>query len=96
MKIDDKLIDYLADLSRLELSDEEKAARAEDLRDILTYMEKLNEVDTEGLPEMTHPFEKVNTFRADEVLNSDNHEKLLENAPEKRGDYFKVPRTVDE
>jgi aspartyl-tRNA(Asn)/glutamyl-tRNA(Gln) amidotransferase subunit C len=96
MKIDDKLIDYLADLSRLELSSEEKIARSDDLRDILSYMEKLDELDTTGLPEMTHPFDKVNTFRKDEVLNADNHEKLLENAPGKRGDYFKVPRTVEE
>jgi aspartyl-tRNA(Asn)/glutamyl-tRNA(Gln) amidotransferase subunit C len=96
VNIDDKLIDYLADLSRLELSDEEKHLRSLDLQEILEYMEKLDEVDTEGLPEMVHPFEKVNTFRKDEVSNADDHERLLANAPDRRGEYFRVPRTVEE
>ncbi|MDR1068039.1 MAG: Asp-tRNA(Asn)/Glu-tRNA(Gln) amidotransferase subunit GatC [Clostridiales Family XIII bacterium] len=96
MKIDDKLIDYIGDLSRLELSPEEKAARKSDLSDILDYIEKLNELDTDGVPELTHPFEKTNVFRADEVTNGDRHEAMLANAPESKGRYFKVHRTVEE
>jgi aspartyl-tRNA(Asn)/glutamyl-tRNA(Gln) amidotransferase subunit C len=96
MKIDDKLIDYLAELSRLELSDGEKSARRDDLSDILDYMEKLNELDTEGLPEMTHPFPAVNRFRDDVVTNGDRHSEMLANAPGIKGDYFKVFKTVEE
>ena len=96
MKIDDRLIEYLADLSRLELGAEEKDARKKDLEDILAYMEKLNEINTEGLPEMTHPFDQVNRFRADEVVNADRTEELLANAPDRKGSYFRVPRTVEE
>ena len=96
MKIDDRLIEYLADLSRLELGAEEKAARKKDLEDILAYMEKLNEIDTQGQPEMTHPFDQVNRFREDEVVNDDRTELLLANAPDRKGSYFRVPRTVEE
>ena len=51
--------------------------------------------DTEGLPEMSHPFEAVNRFREDEVRNSDDRENLLSNAPERKGSYFKVFKTVE-
>ena len=96
MKIDEKLIEYVAGLSRLELGPEEKEARKKDLADILTYMEKLNELDTTGLPEMTHPFGGVNRFRADEVVNKDRTEELLANAPDSKAPYFRVPRAVEE
>ncbi|MFR8251961.1 MAG: Asp-tRNA(Asn)/Glu-tRNA(Gln) amidotransferase subunit GatC, partial [Anaerovoracaceae bacterium] len=67
----------------------------QDLSDVLDYTEKLNELDTEGLPEMSHPFEAVNRFREDEVRNSDDRENLLSNAPERKGSYFKVFKTVE-
>ena len=63
MQITDELIGYIGDLSRLYLSDEEKERAKKDLSDVLDYTEKLNELDTEGLPEMSHPFEAVNRFR---------------------------------
>jgi len=96
MRIDDRSIEYLAELARLKLDDEEKEARKKDLADILEYMEKLNELDTEGLPEMTHPFAQVNCFRDDTVTNGDETETLLANAPDRKGSYFRVPRTVEE
>jgi aspartyl/glutamyl-tRNA(Asn/Gln) amidotransferase C subunit len=95
MKITDDLIDYIGELSRLELSAEEKEARKRDLTEILTYMDKLNELDTDGLPEMTHPFDAVNCFRGDEVKNGDRRAEMLRNAPDKKGDYFKVFKTVE-
>jgi aspartyl-tRNA(Asn)/glutamyl-tRNA(Gln) amidotransferase subunit C len=96
MKIDDQLIRYLSTLSRLELSAEEQGARKQDLSEITSYMEKLNEINTAGLPEMTHPFDKTNRFREDKVTNADRRAEMLENAPESKGDYFKVFKTVDE
>ena len=95
MQITDELIGYIGDLSRLYLSDEEKVRAKKDLSDVLDYTEKLNELDTEGLPEMSHPFEAVNRFREDEVRNSDDRENLLSNAPERKGSYFKVFKTVE-
>lgn len=95
MKITDELIDYISELSRLELSAEEKEGAKKDLTDILNYMDKLNELDTAGQKELTHPFEEVNRFRNDEALNPDRREAMLQNAPSTKGDYFKVFKTVD-
>ena len=95
MKITDELIGYIGDLSRLYLSEEEKERSKKDLSDILDYTEKLNELDTDGLPEMSHPFDAVNCFRQDVVTNGDDRENLLSNAPERKGSYFKVFKTVE-
>jgi aspartyl-tRNA(Asn)/glutamyl-tRNA(Gln) amidotransferase subunit C len=96
MKINDELIEYIAELSRLELSAGEKEARKKDLSDILDYMDKLNELDTTGLPEMTHSFEACNRFRADEVTGNDRRGEMLSVAPEAKGDFFKVYKAVEE
>lgn len=95
MKITDELIDYIGELSRLELSAEEKERGKKDLTDILNYMDKLNELDTTGAPELTHPFDAVNRFRGDDRLNEDRRSEMLRNAPDAKGDYFKVFKTVE-
>jgi aspartyl-tRNA(Asn)/glutamyl-tRNA(Gln) amidotransferase subunit C len=96
MKINDDLIEYIAELSKLRLSPEEKEGRKADLNDILGYMDKLNELDTAGLPEMTHPFDANNRFRDDAVTGRDRRGDMLRNAPESKGDYFKVYKTVED
>lgn len=95
MKINEELIQYIGDLSRLDLSEEEKKQAQSDLSDILDYMEKLNELDTAGLPEMAHPFEAVNRFREDVVTNADDSENLLSNAPQRKNSWYKVFKTVE-
>lgn len=95
MNITDELIGYISDLSRLYLSDEEKEKAKGDLSDVLSYIDKLNELDTKGMPEMSHPFEAVNCFREDVVTNSDDRDNLLANAPESKGSYYKVFKTVE-
>ncbi len=95
MQITDELIEYVGDLSRLYLSGEEKERAKKDLSDVLNYVEKLNELDTDGMSEMSHPFDASNRFREDEVQNGDDKENLLSNAPERRGSYFKVFKTVE-
>lgn len=95
MKITDELIDYIGELSRLELSAEEKEGAKKDLTDILNYMDKLGELDTTGAKEMTHPFDESNRFRADEAVNGDRRGAMLQNAPDAKGDYFKVFKTVE-
>lgn len=95
MRITQELIDYISALSRLELSAEEKEGAKEDLTDILNYMDKLNELDSSGEKEMTHPFEEANRFREDGAVNEDRREEMLQNAPASKGDYFKVFQTVE-
>ena len=79
-----------------EMRKAEKEKAKADLSDILNYTEKLNELDTAGMPEMSHPFEAVNCFREDVVTNSDDHENLLANAPESKGQYIKVLKAVEQ
>jgi aspartyl-tRNA(Asn)/glutamyl-tRNA(Gln) amidotransferase subunit C len=93
--IDEKLIAYLEELSCLTLSDEEKTRLTGDLQDILHGMARLNELNTEGVPERSHPFDDVNDFRSDEVRASFARELILENAPQKNEEMFVVPKTVE-
>ena len=95
MKITDELIDYIEELSRLELSAGEKERAKKDLTDILNYMDKLNELDTAGAKELTHPFETVNRFRKEDGINGDERDAMLKNAPDAKGGYFKVFKTVE-
>jgi aspartyl-tRNA(Asn)/glutamyl-tRNA(Gln) amidotransferase subunit C len=96
LEITGELTEYIGELSRLELSAEEKEARKKDLTDIFDYVDKLNEIDTEGLPEMTHAFEEVNRFREDVVTNGDERRAMLANAPEAKKDFFRVFKTVED
>lgn len=95
MKITDELIGYVAELSRLSLSKEEAEQAKGDLSDILDYMEKLNGLNTEGVAELSHPFDHTNCFREDQVTNADQREAMLSNAPDRRESYFKIFRTVE-
>ena len=65
-----------------------------DMGRMLDYIDKLNELDTEGTEPMTHLFPVTNVFREDEITNTDIREDLLKNAPGVKDGMFKVPRTV--
>ena len=95
MQIDEKLIDYLENLSCLTLSSEEEQQLSGDLKKILSYMERLGELDTDGVPERSHPFDAVNAFRDDEVKPSFDREFILQNAPFRNGETFIAPKTVE-
>ena len=95
MEIDEKLIDYLEDLSCLTLSAEEKRRLTGDLRDILTGMEKLSALDTSGAAERSHPFDAVNAFREDRAEASFPRELILKNAPARNETMFLAPKTVE-
>lgn len=95
MKIDDSLIAYLENLSRLKLTADECAHAKTDLGEIIGYMAKLSELDTEEIPPLSHPSPQVNRFRDDTPKPSYPREEMLANAPEKTGEYFSVPRAVE-
>ena len=86
--ISDETIEYVGILAKLELSPEEKEQAKKD-------MGMLNELDTEGVEPMSHVFPVHNVFREDVVVNGDEHEKTLANAPAKKDNAFKVPKTVE-
>ncbi len=91
--IDDETIEYVAILAKLELTDEERAQAGKDMGRMLDYIDKLAELDTDGVEPMSHIFPVQNVFREDEVTNSDMREQLLANAPQQKEGMFVVPRT---
>ncbi len=95
MKIRVKDVEYVARLARLTLSDEEKDEFAVQLNDILTYMDKLNELDTKDVEPTSHVIPVKNVFRPDEVRESPPREPFLGNAPEAAKGSYKVPRIIE-
>lgn len=96
MELDDALIDRLAELSRLEFNAEEKKAIRSDLGKILSFMEKLNELDTEGVDPMIYVSDNENVFREDGAHGELPREEVLRNAPMKDSDYIKVPKVISQ
>lgn len=93
--ISDETIEYVGILAKLELSDAEKEKAKEDMGKMLDYIDKLNELDTSNVEPMSHVFPVNNVFREDVVINGDDREKILKNAPEERDGAFVVPKTFD-
>ena len=88
-------VEHVAQLARLALSDEEKQRLTEQLNAILTYMEQLNEVPTEGVEPTAHVLDLVNVFRDDTVRQTLSADAALANAPETAHHFFVVPRIVE-
>lgn len=95
MTITNETIDYVGILAKLELSDEEKEQAKKDMSDMLAYVSKLNELDTDGIEPMSHTFDVHNVFREDVVTNGDDRDNMTLNAPEKKDGCYKVPKTFD-
>lgn len=93
--ISDETIEYVGILAKLELSEDEKEQAKKDMGRMLDYIDKLGELDTEGVEPMSHVFPVQNVFREDVVTNADTREQLLSNAPEQKDGMFAVPRTFE-
>ncbi len=94
-KIDDETIEYVGILAKLELGEAEKEAAKKDMGRMLDYIDKLNELDTDGVEPMSHVFPVYNVFREDVIKNGDDRDSILKNAPERKDGAFKVPKTVE-
>lgn len=95
MKISEETIEKMAHLSRLELSETEKESMKNDLTNIVTWMEQLNEVDTSGVEPLTHMSEELNIFRDDEAKNNISRVDALVNSPANDDLYFSVPKVIE-
>ncbi len=93
--IDDATIEYVGILAKLELSGEEKEQAKKDMARMLDYIDKLGELDTEGVEPMSHVFPVQNVFREDVVTNGDDREDILRNAPAEKDGMFVVPQTFE-
>ena len=95
-KIDQTQVRKVARLSRLELTEAEVAEFTGQLSAILDYVEKMNELDTTRVEPLAHCLPVSNVFRADCVKESLGTEKTLTNAPQRDGEFFKVPKILDD
>lgn len=95
IQITDELIDYLADLSKLKIEANEKASYKNDLQQIITFMDKLEEINTDGVTPLIHMSPRVNVLRDDEVKGSISRLDAMKNAPANDGTFFKVPKVID-
>lgn len=95
MSVTEKEVDYIANLARLRLSDEERGTFAKDLNNILTYMQLLNQVDTTDVQPLEHVNALSTVFRKDEIVDPLTHEEVLKNAPDADSDYFRVPKVIE-
>lgn len=95
MQITPDLIKYLETLARITLSEEEEKKVGSELQDILTYIDMLNELDTDGVEAMSHCFPVTNVMREDKVASSMTPDEIVANAPESQDGCFVVPKTVD-
>ena len=87
------MIEYVGILGKLELSDEEKEKSKKDLTEMLDYVGKLNELDTSNVEPMSHTFPISNVMREDVVVNGDDRENMLKNAPQRNDEAYIVPET---
>ena len=95
MKITKDMVDYISQLSRLQLPAEEKTAMTAELERIVAYMDVLNRLDTAGVEPLSHIFPLKNVLRADEVAPSYDRAALLAGSPAGDRETFLVPRTVE-
>ena len=95
MRLSPAEVDHIALLSRLELSDSERERAATELTQILSYFEKLNELNTENIEPTAQVFPTTNVLREDVVHPSLSPTEALQNAPEAAAGMFQVPRVVE-
>ena len=95
MAIDEATVAKIATLARIKVPEEDRAALAAELSNILGWVEQLREVDTDGVPPMTSVVDAVLPKRADAVTDGGYPDKVTENAPVRENGYFAVPKVVE-
>ena len=94
MKVDKALVDKVASLAKLEFKDDERENIRQDLERILEFVDKLNEVNTDGVEPLVYITDEKNVLRPDEINHIISRDEALRNAPMRDSDYFKVPKVL--
>lgn len=94
MEVNDALLDKLADLARLNIDPAEKEGLKQDLQRMISFVEKLQELDTTGTEPLLYMADTENVLRDDVVQGSITREEGLKNAPDTDGTFFKVPKVL--
>ncbi len=95
MKINKETLNKIAHLARLEFDEKNTEKMLSEMNGILAFVEKLNELNTDGVEPLTTMSHEVNALREDEVKPHMSHEQVLKNAPKKDVDYFRVPKVLE-
>lgn len=93
--LDEKTVRHVAELARLNLSNDELTRYAEQLSRILEYVDQLSEIDTSNVEPTAHTIPIRNVFRSDEVSETLPADQALHNAPARQDDFFKVPKVLE-
>lgn len=94
MQVSREQLLHIANLSRLNLKEEELDNYLENLQEILTFAEKVNNAPVDGLGETIGANDNYNVFRKDEVIDFEDKEALLQNAPSEEFGMFKIPKVI--
>lgn len=94
MNLDKATVEKLADLARLEFSEQEKDEMLQDMNKIMAFVEKINELDLDGVEPLIYMVEEGNVMREDEVTDQVTRDEALKNAPSRDTDYFRVPKVL--
>jgi aspartyl-tRNA(Asn)/glutamyl-tRNA(Gln) amidotransferase subunit C len=95
-KIDIKTVDEIAHLARLEFDEASKPEMVNDMNRMLTFIDKLNELDTDHIEPLIYMTDEKNVMRADVPETTLSQKDALKNAPKKDSDYFKAPKVIDQ
>ena len=95
MKIDRAMLDKIAHLARLEIDEKDASKMMEDMTKMVSFVEKLNEVNTDGVEPLTTMSHEINSLREDEVKDQLSKEDVLKNAPKKDDHFFRVPKVLE-
>jgi aspartyl-tRNA(Asn)/glutamyl-tRNA(Gln) amidotransferase subunit C len=87
-----ELVEHVAKLARLKLSEQEKATYTEQMAKIIEYFDELASIDTAGVEPMSHALPVLNVMREDEIVAPPGHEVMLKTAPDKEDSFFRVPK----
>jgi aspartyl-tRNA(Asn)/glutamyl-tRNA(Gln) amidotransferase subunit C len=94
MEVNDAMVEKLAHLSRLKFGEKEKKEIGIDLQRMISFVEKLNELDLEGIEPLLHMSDEINVLREDEIKGSVSREEALKNAPLHDDQFIKVPKVI--
>jgi len=94
MQIDQPTLEKIAHLARLDITELDQASLKKDIAEVLTWVEQLGELDTEGIEPLINMSFEINSFREDIPAYSITHDEALKNAPKKDADYFLVPKVM--
>ncbi len=92
MEINEQTLSKIAHLARLNIDDQSKQELLDELNEMIQWVEKLHELDTDGVEPLTNMSQELNAWREDEVKSDINQEQALKNAPDKLDNYFRVPK----